>query len=331
MGQAKMNINQTALRAHSAEKAESQRGKIFKVLAIALATAALLILLGSFWQKEASGAFHVRQENYGYQNEIIESIKTQPDNYVFPSSAIETGRIALRVDDLAATEKSVRSVAIDQEGEVVFYEINNATSNLENGMMVIKVAADKFQDAFAELKKSGMVVQESVIKGQNLPAVCPMNAVQNSAEDQVLETEKKDTAVEQVEEKNAAAESVIAQVPCIDSQNGSFSYIKVVFVAKNGVQKFWENNVNTQEAVSILTTAGKIILVVVAIKILVTLLMMVFLFYLIMKFLRHTVLKPRGVQNEKTKENKKTQTKPLRKSQKVAVKRKTPSKTGLKK
>ena len=281
---------------------ENKKKKILKVLVIVLVAVALFILIGSFLKKEANGAWPMRDRD---EKRLDFSSQNPADQYVFPYDANETGKLAIKVNNLDDATGKIKEIAGKQNGEVVYYEINGATSEMRNGTMVVKVPSGNFQQSFSELKNvANLVVQESITKGQNIPQVCPMAATQpaNIATDAQGTTVKSDMAIYPL------------PTPCSEFKQNEFSYIKVIFVAD---EKNKERMVITG-----LKNLGIVILVVVAVKILVTLFLIGFLIYLIMRFFRHIA----GCHSCKHKKEevfkREVETKPLRKISKVAVKRK---------
>lgn len=304
--------------------------RIFKIIAVVLVVVALFILLGSVLKRQASGAWPMHDD---YDKRRQASYIVPESQYSFPYDANRTGQIALKIDDPNLFVQEVRSVATKENGEISFYELNNATSEARNGIVVIKIRDDRFEEVFAQLKNRGnLVVQESFNKESDIRITCPMVATEKEAiplqEEKTTELADKQESGDAAQ-KDAVSEGAVAvpdlintNYPCVRGED-NFSYIKVVFMADKREGRFWGSNSEQYFASMAFERMGNWILVVMVIKIAVTLFVIACLILLIVQFLRHTIFHHHRVRSHHVEEDKKVKTKPLRKENKVAVKRRS--------
>lgn len=316
-----------------------QNKKILKVVTILLVVIALFILLGSVLKRYASGAWMMGRAD---RSDSTYYYPSQDNQYAFPFDAIRTGKIALKIADSELFVQEVKNVADRQAGEVVFYELNNATSRTKNGTIVVKVADDKFEDTFSQLKSRGdLVVQEFISKQENGRNVCPMLSPQEGIAPTatVLEGDGSQAAAEGTKPElisvpsgdQAASSAQFAPYCPIGDKDGDFSYIKVVFMADKGVSGFLGKNGERYLASMTLEKMGKWILVIVAIKILVTLAFIGFIIMLLVQFFRHTVVNHHRHYAKPEAVKRRPEIKTLSKRSAVVVKRKVASKAKTKK
>lgn len=133
----------------------------------------------------------------------------QNNDFVLPLDAAKSGELAVIVDDLDGAKNKISEIALQNDGEIYATHISYSSSEVKNGLIVLRMPADKFENAFSTLRSSGFkVVQESSRKVQPT-LVYPLN--QNVAAGEQIKAQESQSSEEKADSGASNAQSEPSQ------------------------------------------------------------------------------------------------------------------------